>query len=384
VNSRQTKATATQAPAISQTAGLILQRKCDCGQHTIGGGGCSECEKKKGTLQRKALSSEPANYVPPIVHDVLRSPGQPLDAATRAFMEPRFGHDFSRVRVHTDARAAESAQEMKALAYTVGTDVVFRAGQYAPATLRGSQLLAHELTHVLQQSRSTPVAQTALAVGARNDGFEREADAFAHSILFGPAPGVAPTVRIQQALQKNDDEGIELEIYRESPAEQRRLKRELGIELPPGLQETNPADKCPAGYRLIKRSTWFKCDESLGTKNLGCAFCTAQGQQCKCTEILKSLGHHRVIAPKTGKCGDDFRITLPQKGAPILDVVKAEIPGGDTPLDIHRDLIPDLGADVATGRYDVCLKGPEGHDDKLSTCGGSKCPTPKRTSAKNG
>jgi hypothetical protein len=359
-----------------------LRRKCDCGQHTIGGGGCSECEKKNGTLQRKASSAETANDLPSIVHEVLGSPGQPLDATTRAFMEPRLAHDFSSVRVHTDSRAAESARAMKALAYTVGTDVVFRSGHYAPATLRGNQLLAHELTHVVQQSRSTPVAQSALAVGASHDGFEREADAFAHSVLFGSAPGVAPTTRIQQVLQKNDSEGIDLDIYRESPAEQRRLKRELGIELPPGLQETNPADKCPAGYRLIKRSTWFKCDESLGTKNLGCAFCTAQGQQCKCTEILKSLGHHRVIAPKTGKCGDDFRITLPKKGAPVLDVVKAEIPGGDTPLDIHIDVIPELGADVATGRYDVCLKGPEGNDDKLVTCGGSKCPKPKSAPAK--
>jgi hypothetical protein len=173
-----------------------------------------------------------------------------------------------------------------------------------------------------------------------------------------------------------------LEIHRESPVEQRRLKRELGIELPAGLPETNPDDKCPAGYRLIKRSTWFKCDESLGTKNLGCAFCTAQGQQCKCTEILKSLGHHRIIAPKSGKCGDDFRITLPKKGTPVLDVVKAEVPGGDTPLDIHIDVIPELGADVATGRYDVCLKGPEGNDDKLGICGGSQCPKPKSVPGK--
>jgi hypothetical protein len=363
----------------------VLQRNCSCGQHTVAGGECEGCSQRH-VLQRAARNSQPATRdfegTPPIVHEVLNSPGWPLDGATRAFMEPRFGYDFSRVRVHTDARAGESAQAVNALAYTVGTDVVFRSGHYAPATLRGNQLLAHELTHVVQQSRSIPVAQSALAVGASHDGFEREADAFAHSVLFGSAPGVAPTTRIQQVLQKNDSEGIDLDIYRESPAEQRRLKRELGIELPPGLQETNPADKCPAGYRLIKRSTWFKCDESLGTKNLGCAFCTAQGQQCKCTEILKSLGHHRVIAPKTGKCGDDFRITLPKKGAPVLDVVKAEIPGGDTPLDIHIDVIPELGADVATGRYDVCLKGPEGNDDKLVTCGGSKCPKPKSAPAK--
>jgi hypothetical protein len=77
------------------------------------------------------------------------SPGRPLDPATRAFMEPRFGHDFSRVRVHADALAAESAAAMEAAAYTVGHDVVFGAGQYAPETSRGRSLLAHELAHVV-------------------------------------------------------------------------------------------------------------------------------------------------------------------------------------------------------------------------------------------
>jgi hypothetical protein len=82
---------------------------------------------------------------------VLNSPGQPLNGGTRAFMEPRFGHDFSRVRVHADAKAAESAQAVNALAYTVGTDVVFGNGQYEPATANGQRLLGHELAHVVQQ-----------------------------------------------------------------------------------------------------------------------------------------------------------------------------------------------------------------------------------------
>ena len=77
--------------------------------------------------------------------------GRPLDASTRSFFEPRFGTDFSHVRVHTDARAAESARSVNALAYTVGRDVVFGAGQYAPQTSSGKRLMAHELTHVVQQ-----------------------------------------------------------------------------------------------------------------------------------------------------------------------------------------------------------------------------------------
>jgi len=92
--------------------------------------------------------------VQPIVHEALRSPGQPLDPATRAFMEPRFGHDFSQVRVHMDDKAAESAQAVNATAYTVGRDIFWGSGTPAANTASGKNLLAHELTHVVQQSKT--------------------------------------------------------------------------------------------------------------------------------------------------------------------------------------------------------------------------------------
>lgn len=100
-------------PALSATPmkGTVLQRKCDCGQHTIAGGECDSCAKNQLTLQRAVRTSELGtrnSVVPPIVHDVLRSSGQPLDAATHAFMEPRFGHDFSRVQTLSDVRVAHS------------------------------------------------------------------------------------------------------------------------------------------------------------------------------------------------------------------------------------------------------------------------------------
>jgi hypothetical protein len=125
------------APAAKRT----LQRKCD------------ECLKKKPELQRSAIGSAPRS-VPPIVHEVLRSPGSPLDRMSRDFFEPRFAHDFSRVRVHTDSRAAESAQEVNARAYAVGHDVVFGSGQYMPKNITGRLLLAHELSHVVHQERN--------------------------------------------------------------------------------------------------------------------------------------------------------------------------------------------------------------------------------------
>ena len=131
----------------------FLQRKCACGGTPGPTGECEDCRKKK--LQRKAtqpstLSSQPYE-IPSIVHEVLRSPGRPLDSATRAFMEPRFGYDFSRVRVHSDGPAAQSAHAVRALAYTVGQDIAFGKNEFAPDTERGPQLLAHELAHTVQQ-----------------------------------------------------------------------------------------------------------------------------------------------------------------------------------------------------------------------------------------
>lgn len=88
---------------------------------------------------------------PGIVHEVLRSPGKPLDSGVRAFFEPRFDHDLSQVRVHTDNRAAESADAVGARAYTVGSHVVFGASEYSPSTGNGRNLIGHELGHVTQQ-----------------------------------------------------------------------------------------------------------------------------------------------------------------------------------------------------------------------------------------
>jgi len=188
----------------------ILQRKCACGNQAAGGGECVECGKKKQLLQRRAVHvSEPGDRyeqeadrvaeqvmrmpeqtiqhqvksekegvvqrkatansitplqpsstgqdqvseVPPIVDEVLRSPGQPLDSATKAFMEPRFGHDFGKVRLHTDDKAGRLTRSLDANAFTVGFNIVF-AKDLNPANTKGKHLLAHELTHVIQQRLS--------------------------------------------------------------------------------------------------------------------------------------------------------------------------------------------------------------------------------------
>lgn len=111
-----------------------------------------------GPLQVRRVESDDSRGIatPPVVEEVLRSSGRPLDSAARSFMEPRFGQDFGMVRVHTDARAALAASAVAARAFTTGRDIVFGAGEYAPQTERGRRLLSHELSHVMQQSAAAP------------------------------------------------------------------------------------------------------------------------------------------------------------------------------------------------------------------------------------
>lgn len=185
-------------------SGMTLQRKCACGAHHPGGGACPECSRKRQLAQRKTTSRDGGGDAPASVHDIIGSPGQPLSSSARAFMEPRFGHDLSQVRVnhpaptatsaltvgaaydplereadavagrvvgmpapdrakrfdlsgvriHTDEAAAASARELHARAYTVGNHIAFDSQAYAPDTRDGRLLLAHELAHTVQQAQT--------------------------------------------------------------------------------------------------------------------------------------------------------------------------------------------------------------------------------------
>ena len=134
-----------------------LQRACPSG------GGYPKCQTKQPSqeherLQTKRVQAGDTGQIaaPPIVHDLLAEPGQPLDPATRGFMEPRFGCDFNDVRVHADAGADVAAAAVGARAFTVGADVVFRRGEFVPHTQAGRALLAHELAHVAQGPSRQP------------------------------------------------------------------------------------------------------------------------------------------------------------------------------------------------------------------------------------
>lgn len=247
--------TVQPTPAPTPARPGVLQRKCACGGNAGPTGACAECSRKRRLgnerlpLQTKLIVNEPGDKfereadqiadqvmrmpdpalqrqvdvqeeddrlgtkpvgqwqaggdvvarseVPPIVYEVLRSPGQPLDATTRPFMEHRFEYDFSDVRVHTDARAAESAQALNARAYTVGQNVVLGAGQYAPQSEGGRHLLAHELTHVVQQN-GVPL-RTRATLALSDDTYEQEAAQIAeqHGAAVSPPAISEPTSRHQ-------------------------------------------------------------------------------------------------------------------------------------------------------------------------------------------
>ncbi len=164
----------------------LLQRKCACGGPVNAGGKCEECEKTSLGVQRRASSGRQplAGSAPRVIGEVLRSPGQTLESNTRAAMEIGLGHDFSQVRVHTDLRADESARAINAEAFTVGNHIVFAAGQYAPDSVNGKRILAHELVHTMQQgaANSSPNLET-LAISNPDAHPEREANRLANQVV---------------------------------------------------------------------------------------------------------------------------------------------------------------------------------------------------------
>jgi hypothetical protein len=177
-------------PAVAPTGRAVLQRKC------------AECEKEEKTaLQRSPAGSKGRpSEVPSIVHEVLRSPGQPLDRGTRAFMEPRFGRDLGGVRIHTGAKAAQSADAVNAAAYTVGRDIVFGHGGYSPGARSQQELMAHELTHVVQQGATEHSRPE--VIGREDDAFEQQAESVSRQIGSSSGPSTASQPATAGVLQR--------------------------------------------------------------------------------------------------------------------------------------------------------------------------------------
>ncbi|MEZ4734074.1 MAG: DUF4157 domain-containing protein [Caldilineaceae bacterium] len=164
-------------------------------------------------MQRRPLDKggQPPTVAPALVQDLLhhqRTAGQPLPTTTRRAMQARLGHDFSQVRIHTNAQAAASAQAVQARAYTAGSDVVFGAGQYRPATLAGQRLLAHELAHVVQQRGALAASAGELTIGDPASAAEREAEQVSAQVIAGQpaAPGMSTAGATVQRDNGNESE----------------------------------------------------------------------------------------------------------------------------------------------------------------------------------
>jgi len=218
-------------PAISQThlavnqPGDIYELEADrIAEQVIGmmgQGSALRYNEEQQSTETPTYSATNVSSVPSIVQATLGSGGgQPLDTATRAFMEPRFGRDFRNVRVHTDERAAESASAINAQAYTVGNDVIFGREQYAPESGEGKKLLAHELTHVVQQGREARAEENEHSLTSQGGPINIDHKA-------GPIPHVQRTIELRppgsgSALPRA---GLLIErLNKQSPAIQYRLE----------------------------------------------------------------------------------------------------------------------------------------------------------------
>ena len=195
---------------VAQLRRSVVQRQCSCG------GTCASCQSKSfeeeeqpKLLQRQAASRSTGDGAADVNVIPANSPGQPLDQGTRDFMESRFGNDFSEVRVHSDTSAAESADALSADAYTTGRDIYFAAGKYAPASQEGQHLLAHELTHTVQQANGAmPLATSRsgdVLIGDINDPLEGEAQRAADMVVGGRGSGPHISPDATAAVRREPD-----------------------------------------------------------------------------------------------------------------------------------------------------------------------------------
>lgn len=187
-------------------------------------------------IAQRAASDEEHS---PVLDVVKGGGGSPLDTDVRADMETRFGQDFSDVRVHTDSSAHESAKSVNAQAYTVGSNIVFQRDKYDPSTGDGQHMLAHELTHVVQQ-RSGPVDGTDAGGGVKvsdpSDRFEREAVANADRIMAGGA-GAPSGGGVASAIQRCADGCADTG---HGHAEVQRVEASVQREEAPAEEEEDP------------------------------------------------------------------------------------------------------------------------------------------------
>ena len=312
-----------QSPGPAHSATGFLAR-----QHTLGSHIC---------VQREAAGVAAGKPAPSLVREVVESPGQPLDSATRSAMEPSFGFDFSRVRLHTDNRAAESARAVGANAFTAGNHIAFAQGQYSPDTAGGQRLMAHELTHVVQQA-SGPVPGRPLGGGISvsdpADPFEQRARNTASSL----AAGRKSTAGDVSTLPSGPVPGPSLSLQRDTAGDVGAVAGVAGgvlalAALVVGLEQLSvakhpPASASPSGGLTLNNAGSFN---TLAQPAPGSDDSTVRGATPHSQPILY------VDAPATGDSANNFSVGLQTKtdGHNVVDGFTQEehtegyIGGGD-------------------------------------------------------
>lgn len=249
---------------------------------------------------------------PPVVNEAIRSSGQPLDSSTRAFMESRFGRDFGQIRVHADKTAAEAARALRANAFTTGKDIVFGEGRYAPETREGRRLLAHELTHSVQQG----------ADGGRLSGsIQRDASAEAEVKKV-----ISPNLRMRETALKEVEDQLAKRL------EKRRK------EIQDLLDQLGPAPKSEAAK---KRGAALQADLAKDLKAIVAKPDHPSVNKDLRKDIIESAKHVDVQKLKLKSAEEQW-----SKYDPIFAgeaVAKAEKAGGLSPAELKALVAQESG-----------------------------------------
>jgi Domain of unknown function (DUF4157) len=262
----------------------FLQRKCACGGTPGVDGECAACRAKRLARQRQGTGAVQPDQASASVQHAGAVVGRSLEAGTRASMEGHFGHDFSRVRIHTDSTSARAARSLDAHAYTVGQNIYFASGRYDPASPAGKGLLAHELTHTIQQRHASTVVQAAYAMDSPDTAPEREAEAAALAVVSGTRPrisGSVPYLAPQRQAADPSRQSVSLTV----PGGHVDVERTL---------EERPCTRMPEGRFAPGDVIYF--DSNANAVGIRFQYCRGTGQ----VEVDSSINYGRLRSDAEG------------------------------------------------------------------------------------
>ena len=341
----------TESSFTAVNAGL-LQRKCACGGSPGVAGECAGCGDEKLKVQRRAAAQVETPHGQtrgdggagdPWRISARLGAGQPLDERQRSRMESAFGHDFSRVRIHHDARATDLSASLDARAFTIGRHVAFAAGEYRPGTRGGDAILAHELAHVVQQGEAGDAPLDGAGGATSYDSLEEDADGAAARAVAslwggderraaGPAPTVTPRLK----------SGLSVQRQRCSKADNRVVTDPLRAEVPPVRCEPTPEPLATVRAKAgVANEVLGVTRTDIGT--LGISYQETRGGRCVATiDSLYALSFDPFIYAEAGTHDDG------------VEVVPRGRPCAGRTITRRLRIMPDLARKLKAGEIEHC------------------------------